>query len=414
MKIKHINILLLLSIIFFSCIDETPSYEKLTDSKEGAQVFIAKGGTEINYLTTFSFESGTITPHNSFRFNVGFGAVGLPANPIKIELIQDANIIDSINQLQEINGDKLYYPFPEDAFAIENLNLEIATGKEYSNFVNLEYYPEKFELEKNYLLALSIKDASGYSINADKKAILLAVSEVDIPKPGIDITIMSYGIGSGNKNMESLAADIKKYNPDLLVIREIDVNTTRSGPADLPKILSTLIEMPHYVFANSLNYQGGEYGTAVFSKFPINTSSTTMLPTSHVEKGPLGIIDVQINDDERLIFAGTHLGAADWRKETQLPVLVDKINNYSEDPLILAGNFNAEPITGDSYQYLAPLFSFPCTNCPPNFPANNPKTHSDYIMFRPADKFEFVSYEVGNSSVSSHLPVILKLRLLFE
>ncbi|XHP72684.1 hypothetical protein KCTC52924_00417 [Arenibacter antarcticus] len=414
MKINSFVALLILSVGLHSCNTETPAYERLTTSKEGAQVFLAKGGSEYHYLNTYSREDQTVSAPDSIKFNAGFGALGLPANPINVKLTQNLNAIDSINEIREMNGEAPYLPFPENAYDINQLNLDIPSRSEYSNYATLKYYPEKFDFDNNYLLAISVDDASGYAINPEKRTIFFAVSEVKIIKPGIDLTIMSYGIGSGNKNMQSLAVDINEYNPDLLIVREIDRNTTRSGPSDLPEILSSLIDMPHYIYANGLNYQGGEYGTAIFSKFPINSSSTAMLPTYVSEKGPLGIINVQINEQEQLIFAGTHLNAIEDRRITQTPVLVDSMNNYKSIPVILGGNFNTPPGTGDPYQLLSDQFSFPCTSCPPNFPADNPASYTDFIMFSHPERFDIINYRVGVTSASRHLPVILKVRLEFE
>lgn len=414
MKTNYIYILLLifLSTGFVSCETEVPPYKQLTDSKEGAQVFIAKSRDGIHYLNTFSYETEEVTEEDTIKFNVGYGDLELPASDIKISLSENERVIDSLNAVREINGKDPYLPFPKDAYDINNISLVIPAGKEYSNFSALTYYPEKFDIDENYLLAISIDNASGYSINPSQSTMIFAVSEVNIPEPVFSFKIMSYGIGSGNDDMETLAASINTHNPDLLVIREIDKNTERSGPRDLPSILAPLIGMPNYVFANALNYQGGQYGLVVYSKFPIIESRTEMLPTSANEKGPLGIIRVQINENQELIFAGTHLNASDSRRATQTPVLVDIMSEYSETPVVLAGNFNGTPGVDKPYQLLDPQFTFPCSTCPPNFTADNPKTHSDFIMFKPAEMFKVIKYKVGSSAVGSHLPVILELQLL--
>lgn len=412
MSMKYTILVFLAMVGLNSCLTDTPPYQQLNSKKNTGQVFIAKARENINFLDVYSIEEEEYLKADSVKFNVGLGTLGLPAEDVKITISKNEYVRDSINQIREGNGEKPFLPFPEGAYDIDLLTLMIEAGKEYSNYSTMTYYPGEFDLNENYLLALSIESASGYTVNESQKTILFGVEAVDIPEPGTDLTIMAYGIGSGNKDMNSLSADIKTYNPDLLVVREIDKNTSRSGPADLPAILADMINMPNYTFANALNYQGGEYGTAIYSKFPINKSSTTMLPTSANEKGPLATINVQINDEQQLVFAGTHLNANKSKRSTQIPVLADSMNNITELPVILAGNFNAEPIVGDSYRALIPPFDTPCSTCPPNFPANNPSTHSDFILFKPAEKFEVIEYVVGSTAVGRHLPVILKIRLL--
>lgn len=178
-------LLIFMTIGFISCgLEETPPYEELTDSKEGAQVFIPKAGSGIHYLETFSFETEEVAETDSIKFNVGFGALGLPASDITVSLSVDSQVVDSLNEAREINGEALYLPFPEDAYDIDKLLLTIPRGGEYSDLVTLTYYPEKFDMDKNYALAISIAEASGYAINRKNSSMVLVVSEVIIPEPG--------------------------------------------------------------------------------------------------------------------------------------------------------------------------------------------------------------------------------------
>src|SRR5699024_818760 len=101
------------------------------------------------------------------------------------------------------------------------------------------------------------------------------------------------------------------------------------------------------------------------------------------EKGPLGIINIQINDEQQLIFSGIHLNANNENRSTQIPVLADSMKSYSDIPVILAGNFNATPLSGDSFQPFVSDFGAPCASCPPNFPDNDPSSFSDFIIYKP-------------------------------
>ena len=135
-----------------------------------------------------------------------------------------------------------------------------------------------------------------------------------------------------------------------------------------------------------------------------------MLPTgdTNTENGPLGIVTIQLNDNQKVVFAGTHLNANATRRAAQTPVLVEKIKDIT-DPFIIAGNFNDRPPAGATY---APIISgagltLPCTTCPPNTGTN----YSDFIMYKPADKFRIISHSVGASSTSAHMPVITQFTL---
>lgn len=171
---------------FFSCGKEDIEYEKLTDSKEGAQIFTAKARGGIRSLRTYSLEDDRFLEKDTVFFNAGFGALGLPGTDIKVTFSINNAALDSINAIREINGQKLYKPFPNDAYSISDMELIIPKGKEYSNSSRMIYDPAKFELESNYLIALTITDASGYRINPEVKTAIFSVSEVVFPEPEPD------------------------------------------------------------------------------------------------------------------------------------------------------------------------------------------------------------------------------------
>lgn len=155
-----------LSTAFLACNDEVPPYEELTDSKEGASVFIAKAHQGHQNLTIFPY-----TEERSVQFGVGFGALGLPASSIGITLVEDVQAFDSLNVIRELNGLAPYERFPQSAYQIDKLNLTIPQGGMSSDLTTLTYFPEEFDAETDYLLPLSIQSASGYGINPSTKTI---------------------------------------------------------------------------------------------------------------------------------------------------------------------------------------------------------------------------------------------------
>lgn len=327
-------------------------------------------------------------------------------------------LVDSFNIA---NGTE-YPVLPEGSYTLTQTNATIGIGETKTRPFSLKVKTKDILTPfVQYLLPIQITKAAG-DLSPSKKIVInkekgTTYFLIEATKKGIELTIVSYGKGSGYNDMEALANSIKTYDPDLLLVRELDVNTSRSGPSDQPKKLAALLNMPYYVFANALDYQGGEYGSAVFSKFPIDESATKtyMLSSSKSEKGPLAIIKVLVDGNLPLYFAGTHINANGTIRNTmQVPELMDIMEDY-EGPLILAGDFNADPADmNDTYGELSKQFTFPCHDCPANYPATSPKTHSDYVMYKPERDFTVLDYRVGQSAVGSHLPVVLKLKWYAE
>lgn len=161
-------LLLGLSAINFSCEYKTP-YEKMTGSKDGAMIYIAKAN---NGVQNIDLTAGAA--ERTLKFGVGFGAIGLPSDDITVTLVNDTHTIDSLNSIQNELGLEQYKRFPEDSYKIDQLKLTIPKGGSSSNLATITYFPDKFEKTSNYLMALSISDASSYKVNPATRTLILA------------------------------------------------------------------------------------------------------------------------------------------------------------------------------------------------------------------------------------------------
>ena len=208
---------MLLAFSFHSCEEDNTVFEELTDSKEGVLIYTAKAGDGIQTLKTFSIEDEKFLQKDTIRFNGAFGGLGLPAKNINISFSVDNQSFDSINNIRELNAEPKFKAFPEDAYEISSLELTIPKGEEYSNYAELTYNPERFDINTNYLLALTITDASGYTINPNVKTLFFSVSEVIIPEPEPDFytkdnwEVIDFSteesVGEGSNGFASLILD---------------------------------------------------------------------------------------------------------------------------------------------------------------------------------------------------------------
>ncbi|NWK56736.1 endonuclease/exonuclease/phosphatase family protein [Verrucomicrobiaceae bacterium N1E253] len=149
----------------------------------------------------------------------------------------------------------------------------------------------------------------------------------------------------GKVDLERIAKVIAEKSPDLVALQEVDKNVRRSGGVDQAAELAKLLKMD-YVFAKAIDLQGGEYGLAVLSKFPLGQSVVHKLPG----KGePRIALEVRTQyQGKELSFVSLHLerNAADARSEQVMAVM--KRMGGRDHAVILAGDFNAhregEPI----------------------------------------------------------------------
>ena len=87
------------------------------------------------------------------------------------------------------------------------------------------------------------------------------------------LKILSYNIKhgrgmDGKVDLPRIAKVIGSLSPDLVTLQEVDKNCTRSGSIDLTRELAGILKMEGR-FGKFMDFQGGEYGMAVLSRFPI-------------------------------------------------------------------------------------------------------------------------------------------------
>lgn len=172
---QSIYIVICCGLLLGSCSKE-PAYEKTSDAKEG-MVYIQQAYKEghILKLKTFPPTSAASTQ----IINVNYGAMGLPGTDIAVQLEEDRSSADSINNTRKAAGLPAYESFPSEAYSIDKWSLTIPRGKTTSaDNMTLQYYSDKFDTEKEYLMAIKIKDASGYAVTKELKTVFIMVGKL--------------------------------------------------------------------------------------------------------------------------------------------------------------------------------------------------------------------------------------------
>lgn len=211
-------------------------------------------------------------------------------------------------------------------------------------------------------------------------------------------------------DIQAVAKVIRQQNPDLVALQEVDVNTSRSGTSlNQATELGRLTGMTAY-FGKAIDFDGGEYGVAILSKYPLSDIQNRPLPTADGTNGePRTLLSgtVTLPGNKRIIFASTHLDAQRNTANRQLQIKkILELVKQETLPVIIAGDFNAVP-ESDVIRQLDSYFKRSClTGCPFTIPVINPNKTIDYIAYTPEDAFTVVAHEVIKEEYpSDHLPV---------
>jgi endonuclease/exonuclease/phosphatase family metal-dependent hydrolase len=232
------------------------------------------------------------------------------------------------------------------------------------------------------------------------------------------IRVMTYnihvGIGMDKKlDLPRIAEVINKEKPDLVGLQEVDRGVQRTQRIDEIAELSKLTRMD-YAFAFNLPYQGGQYGVAILSRFPIKATEHRLYKNLR-EAERRGFIRAEVNVHGRTLhFVTTHLDYQydDGRifEAQQMLAGLENVNG----PLIVVGDFNDIP-AGGTYKLMRSLFADAWAERSGDdgfsYPADKPAKRIDYIFTRSSDPIRMKRAWVVTTLASDHIPVVADLEL---
>lgn len=227
------------------------------------------------------------------------------------------------------------------------------------------------------------------------------------PQSPRTLRVLTYNIHHGEAmdeqfDYERLAKVINDLSPDLVALQEVDEGTERASGADQAALLGKLCNM-HYAFGQAMPYQGGRYGEAILSRFPIVKTVVHPLPY-RPGREPRAAIEVWIEPEGigPVRFVGTHLCHQDDEVRTQQTIrLAQLLGAEGGPPVILAGDFNARPGSGP----MNVLFEAGWTD------VVAPQSKIDYILIRSSDPWKLQQVTILDEPVvSDHDPILAVLR----
>lgn len=261
---------------------------------------------------------------------------------------------------------------------------------------------------------------SGYvSCLAVLAAILIGCSTHSMQTKPATLRVMTYNIHhgeglDGKVDLLRIAQLIQREGADIVALQEVDKGVTRTALRDLPAELAALTGMTG-VFSNNFPFQGGEYGNAVLTRFPVVRVTNTLYPMLRAgeQRGLLQLVlDVR---GRELVFMNTHIDYRSDDAERWLNVgeIEKRMQQYAGRPIILCGDFNTTPESrvcrrlserfDDTWARVGQGDGF-------TIPAEQPTKRIDYIWIAKDKSFVPLRVWVPQSDASDHLPVVAEFR----
>ena len=149
-----------------------------------------------------------------------------------------------------------------------------------------------------------------------------------------------------DENLRLLAEKITESRAHVIALQEVDRGASRSNGVDMPTRLSELTGIPYHYFIKIRDFQGGQYGTAILSKYPITTAETLNFPVKIATQGTscgYCVLDV---DGTPVTVYNTHLSIESEEANTEclscLGVIL-KAHAVTKGAFLCCGDFNTSP-----------------------------------------------------------------------
>jgi endonuclease/exonuclease/phosphatase family metal-dependent hydrolase len=239
-------------------------------------------------------------------------------------------------------------------------------------------------------------------------------------QPAGRLAVLTYNIqiGTGMDKKVDLArtaAVIRSVAADLVALEEVDHKSRRTAGVLQDVELARLTGM-HLIFGKAsdregIDQDGGDYGNAILSRFPIKSSQNRALPnTPGVERR--AVLEVEIDWPRPsgaslpLRFLAAHFdNASEADRVASAKMLNDLATSRPNMPTIFAGDLNSAP-DAEPVKILSQQWSLTSGELS-TYPANAPRRQIDYVFFRPARAWKVVEVKVADEAMASdHRPVL--------
>lgn len=237
--------------------------------------------------------------------------------------------------------------------------------------------------------------------------------------PPATFRVMTYNIHHGEGtdgriDLLRIAELIKQEQADIAALQEVDRSVQRTARRDLPAELAALTGMS-CLFSNNFHYQGGEYGNAMLTRFPVlrwdNTHYRMIRPGE--QRGLLQLV-IEIHG-RRLLILDTHM---DYRSDDSERLMnVEEIKQIAKKyglPVVVAGDFNDTPGSRthlnmreeflDCWEQIGAGNGF-------SYSSDKPRKRIDYVFTSKDPALVPLKTWVPQSDASDHLPVVVEFRV---
>jgi endonuclease/exonuclease/phosphatase family metal-dependent hydrolase len=200
----------------------------------------------------------------------------------------------------------------------------------------------------------------------------------------VTFNIHSARAENGSVQLDTIAAELARWAPDVVLLQEVDRGRAWSGRIDMPAVLADRLDMTWAFGANVVRSPTNQYGTAILSRFPIESFRNTALPAPRgtQQRGLLhAIIDVR---GVPVSVYDTHLENTSGTARLQQIRAIVPVVRADPRPRLLGGDLNSSPassVLDIARSVLADTWTSVGAGPSMTAPAGNPRVRIDYLLY---------------------------------
>jgi endonuclease/exonuclease/phosphatase family metal-dependent hydrolase len=146
--------------------------------------------------------------------------------------------------------------------------------------------------------------------------------------------------------LERVARALAYYDPDVVLLQEVDAGAPRSRELDLGRELAVRLDYPHFAIGHNVSLRKGRYGNATLSRFPIARERNLDLTIGWRKRRGCQHTSLEIPaaaGTRRLEVFNLHLGLSAMERNLQIQLLGGSRELEELDlsvPCMVGGDFN--------------------------------------------------------------------------
>ena len=225
------------------------------------------------------------------------------------------------------------------------------------------------------------------------------------------------------RNLEKIALCIRRHDPDIVTLQEVDQSSILSGEFNQCDFLASELQYPYKFCAPSCSFSicGKEIfvsGNAILSKYPLDHCESYRFNRSFpTDRMGFAIADITIPGGGMITVVSLHLVYLDWLRRLsrvrQLQ-LVERVVCSRRGKLVIAGDYNCD-CTGKEESLRRFLNDLDLrTHAPEDrsirtYPSWSPTKRIDWILT--SRDVDILSYNTVHERLSDHLAVMATLSI---